>query len=401
MPDDMERLYQQRMERYVTAMQNEKPDRVPIRPFAAEFAAKYAGYTNQEVTHDIEQAFAAVLKCAADFDWDATVGNMVYVWTGFVDAVGLNYYTIPGIDKPVDDAFQYIEPPDDDHAFMRADEYDEFIADPTGFLANVWMPRVNDNVPEIGQPTTYRNNLSWLKGGLAMLHYFTQFGEQVRRLKEESGTVHALAGCLKMPFDILADKLRGYRGLCADIFRRPEKVKAACEALMPHMIYNALGGADPTRQVPIAVWLHRGCAPFFSLKAFGEFYWPTAKKIVEEIWDNGKGHQIIFYAEGDWNPNLEFVKELPERSIIYHVDRADIFEVHEAVGDKFCLSGGVPNDLLTYGTPDEVRAHCKKVIDGVAKDGGYIMDAGAIMQDDSKIENVKAMTDFTREYGRY
>jgi hypothetical protein len=37
----------------------------------------------------------------------------------------------------------------------------------------------------------------------------------------------------------------------------------------------------------------------------------------------------------------------------------------------------------------------------VAGNGGYIMDASAIMQNDSKVENVKAMTDFTREYGVY
>ena len=90
MPDDMSTLYDQRMARYVTAMQNEKPDMVPIRPFAAEFCAKYAGFTNQEVTHDIDKAFEAVLKCAADFDWDATVGNMVYVWTGLVDSVKID-----------------------------------------------------------------------------------------------------------------------------------------------------------------------------------------------------------------------------------------------------------------------------------------------------------------------
>jgi len=37
----------------------------------------------------------------------------------------------------------------------------------------------------------------------------------------------------------------------------------------------------------------------------------------------------------------------------------------------------------------------------VAGDGGYIMDASAIMQDDTDIDNLKAMTDFTREYGVY
>ena len=51
--------------------------------------------------------------------------------------------------------------------------------------------------------------------------------------------------------------------------------------------------------------------------------------------------------------------------------------------------------------PDEVRACCKKVIDGVAQDGGYIMDASAIMQNDTNAENLRAMTEFTREYGAY
>jgi uroporphyrinogen-III decarboxylase len=57
--------------------------------------------------------------------------------------------------------------------------------------------------------------------------------------------------------------------------------------------------------------------------------------------------------------------------------------------------------LLSYGTPQQVREYCKKVIDGVARDGGYIMDASAIVQNDAKVENMKAMTDFTREYGVY
>ena len=48
-----------------------------------------------------------------------------------------------------------------------------------------------------------------------------------------------------------------------------------------------------------------------------------------------------------------------------------------------------------------MKEYCKKVIDGVARDGGYIMDAGAIMQQDPQVENVRAMTDFTREYGVY
>ena len=171
MAQDMERLYARRLKRYITAMQNGRPDRVPIRPFVAEFTAAYAGYTCQDVTQDYEKAFAAVRRCAADFDWDAVVGNMVYVWSGLTEAIGLQYYAVPGIDLSPDTPFQYKEP-EEERAFMRPDEYDALIEDPTGYLFNVWLPRVSKDVVPLGQPSTYRNNLSFLKGGMAMLSYF-------------------------------------------------------------------------------------------------------------------------------------------------------------------------------------------------------------------------------------
>ena len=397
-PPNVEARYAERLNRYLTAMRNETPDRVPIRPFVAEFAAKYAGYTCQQVTHDFERAFAAARKCAADFDWDAVVGNMVYVWTGLTQAIGLKYYGVPGIDVPPDVGFQYLEPPEED-AFMRADEYDALVEDPTGFLYNVWLPRVSNDAMPLGEPVTYRNNLSFVKGGMAMLQYFNAFGPQSARLRSESGTVSALAGILKAPFDIIADKLRGYLGLTKDMFTQPDKVLAACEALMPHLLHVALSSADPDKQVPIGFWMHRGCVPFVTPEQFDSHYWPTLRPIIEELWSHG--HQTLFYAEGNWDHHLDRFAELPDASIVYHVDQADIFEVHRKLGHKFCLSGGIPNYLLSYGSPEDVRARCKEVIDGVAGDGGYIMDASAIVQNDARVENIRAMTDFTREYGVY
>ena len=53
-PEETETRYAERFARYTTAMRNEMPDRVPIRPFVAEFTGVHAGYTCQEVTHDYE-----------------------------------------------------------------------------------------------------------------------------------------------------------------------------------------------------------------------------------------------------------------------------------------------------------------------------------------------------------
>ncbi len=395
---DKEMLYQSRLRRYVTAMRRGKPDRVPIRPFVAELTGKYAGFTCQELAHDYEIAFEAARRCAADFDWDAVVPNMVYVWTGLTQAIGLKYYGIPGIDIPAETGFQYREPPQQD-AFMRPEEYDALIEDPTGFLLNIWLPRVSKSVVAPGEPTTMENHLSFIKGGMAMMQYFNGFGTQIARLRSECGTVSAIAGIFKAPMDILADKLRGYLGLVEDLYERRDKVLAACEALMPHLYEVARMTADPARLVPIGYWMHRGGVPFVSPEIFQNIYWATVKPIIEELWADG--YQTLFYAEGKWDYHLESFAELPERSIIYHVDQGDILKTHRVLGEKFCISGGIPNVLLGTGSPEQVREYCKKVLDGVARDGGYIMDASAIVQNDALVENLQAMTDFTREYGVY
>jgi hypothetical protein len=393
-----EQLYQERLRRYVAAMRNEQPDCVPIRPFVAEFTAKYAGLTCQDVAHDYTKAFAAAIKTARDFQWDAVVPNMVYVWTGLAQAAGLRYYGIPGLSIPATTGFNYIEPPED-QAFMREDEYDALIADPTGFLYDVWLPRVSTEVCRPGAPNTRRNNLALVKGAMAMLSYFYAFGPQIDRLRTECGCCSAIAGIFKAPFDILADKLRGYVGLTMDMHTQPHKVLAACEALMPHLVNVGLTTADPAKLVPIGFWMHRGCVPFITPKQFASHHWPTLKPCIEEFWKHG--HQTLFYAEGKWRHHFDAFRELPDRSIVFHCDQDDIFEVHRRLHDKFALSGGVPNVMLSFGQPEQVRAFCRRVLAEVAPPGGYIMDAGAIMQDDTSIENLRVLTETTREFGVY
>lgn len=65
---DTSQLYQERLARYVAAIRNRVPGRVPLRPFAAEITA-CAGYTCQQVTHDYRKTFDAVIRCCSDFDW--------------------------------------------------------------------------------------------------------------------------------------------------------------------------------------------------------------------------------------------------------------------------------------------------------------------------------------------
>ena len=60
----------------------------------------------------------------------------------------------------------------------------------------------------------------------------------------------------------------------------------------------------------------------------------------------------------------------------------------------------VPISLLSTSTPAVVRDYCKELVDIAGEDWGFILTSGACLGE-AKPENVKAMIDFTKEYGKY
>ena len=68
-----------------------------------------------------------------------------------------------------------------------------------------------------------------------------------------------------------------------------------------------------------------------------------------------------------------------------------IFEAKKVIGDHMCLMGDVPATMFTLGTPAEVEAYCKKLIDEVGGDGGFILGSGCSVPCNVKAENFRAM----------
>ena len=190
-----------------------------------------------------------------------------------------------------------------------------------------------DNYPRIIETSDLATALSY-HATIGMNHahadpgwglYGQKIGAHVANMKSECGVVSCLDGALKAPFDILADKFRGFRGVAYDLKRQPDKVLKAVEAVAPHMVFNALTGSNPDTNIPVSLWMHRGATGFFSQEVFDKYYWPTLKWATEKIWETG--HQTIYYAEGKWGKNLKSFRELPDKSIIFHCDKDDIYEV--------------------------------------------------------------------------
>ena len=125
----------------------------------------------------------------------------------------------------------------------------------------------------------------------------------------------------------------------------------------------------------------------------------TAKKMIDAFADAGL--YVWLFFESRYDDRLEILRnDLPKGKTMCHFEFTDIFKAKEMLRDVACIRGNVPISLLMTGTPEEVKEYCKKLIDGVGKDGGFIMDSGTLIHE-AKPENVKAMIDFTKEYGVY
>jgi uroporphyrinogen-III decarboxylase len=106
------------------------------------------------------------------------------------------------------------------------------------------------------------------------------------------------------------------------------------------------------------------------------------------------------FVEGDYTSRLDIIKDVPEGKVCYAFEATDMARAKQALGGRVCIRGAIPISVLTTGTPEDVRAACKKLIDTAGKDGGFIMDASTTLED-ARLENVRAMFQATREYGVY
>ena len=59
--------------------------------------------------------------------------------------------------------------------------------------------------------------------------------------------------------------------------------------------------------------------------------------------------------------------DVPPGKVCYWFDHVDMARAKEVLGGKACIAGNVPIALLSVGTPDEVRAYCRNLIDTVGQ----------------------------------
>jgi hypothetical protein len=404
-------LYDERLKRVLDAATLQVPDRVPVFGPFQKYPYAFAGITFKEAMNDYAAAREACHKFVDYFEPDMDFGPIFAYPAKAMELLDWKAFKWPGKGLPDDVMYQYVE-----DEYMTAEEYDEFIFDPSDFMMRKWAPRQFGSMEAFSQIVPWRRfmwsgwmnlgfwtspefqeSLSKINAGVEELNKW--WGSQAQYWDEltEKGYPLAFAGWDWPPFDIIGDTLRGTREVLADMRRRPEKLHDALEIATQIFIEYGSGGAGAP--APFCwIWVHKATRDFMSDAQFSEFYWPYLKKGMLALIE--KGIIPVVYWEADWESRIEHIRDVPPGKIIYHLSNTDFEVAKEALGGITSLMGNVPNSMLFNGTPDDVRAYCKRLIDVVGKDGGFIMDS-ALMLDEAKSENVKAMFDFTKEYGVY
>ncbi len=409
--------YAERDNRVNEAIAMRVPDRVPIQLFVGYFAAKYCDIPFSSAYYDSETWRAANIRTITELEPDVYWAQTAAVSGKALEILGPLQIKWPGFGVPPNHSHQAIELEP-----MKAEDYESFLSDPSDYIVRTYLPRILESAEPMATLPPFRSLLS--SAGIArylaqftrpemaeMLEKFRQaaelqakwqsrdidFNEEMAKLGFPSyNTARMMAGA---PFDMISDFLRGMRGSMLDMYRFPDKLLETCDMLCKQTIsmIKTLPPPEESSVKRVFMALHRGSDGFMSLPQFEKFYWPTLNKIILALIDAGWTPCPFF--EGTWDQRLEYIRELPKGKVLCHFAKTDPDRAKTILGGHLCFMIDVPGFILQAGTVSEVEDYCRNLIKVCGKDGGFIMTATCL--DEARPENVKAMIDITKSYGRY
>ncbi|MFC1948340.1 hypothetical protein ACFLXY_10535, partial [Chloroflexota bacterium] len=227
-----EQDYKARVKRYADAILLKIPDRVPIVPNISGFAAAYYGYTSKDMMYDVNKAADVAIRGTQEFQIDTriTAGSSAGL---ICDTMEVKMYSWPGYDLPDDEGLQFR-----DIEYMKADEYDDLIRDPSDYWLRTQFPRMMGALAPLTalRPVLHTYDFDSVLSGVspygqpkvqAAMYKLLQAGNQARIWEEKLGYTYRkleglgfpsmTGGNSRIPFDHIGDYLRGTREIMMDI----------------------------------------------------------------------------------------------------------------------------------------------------------------------------------------
>ena len=408
------KLYRERVTRFVRAISLGEPDRVPVLLPSGFFPAYYAGYDLRTVMYDYDKLREAWLKFAAEFDMDSFTGPGLVFPGRVLEMTGHRLHKWPGHGLP-DNAsvYQYVE-----QDYMKADEYDAFLDNPSDFWWRYFLPRTVGafepfhkllpfsammgvslgNYAAMAEPDVEAALEVMIEAGKETRKWMAVVGETSREILAAGIPNFRGGGFGGAPFDTVVDMLRGTQGMVMDMYRQPEKMHEVMEKVTPLIVKAAVAAADASGCPVCFMPLHKGNESFMSPKQFETFYWPSFRKVLEGMIAEGLVPNP--FAEGKYGARLEVIADLPKGATVWWFEDTDMALAKKILGGRACIAGNVPASIMHAGTPADVRESCRRLIETCAPGGGYILTAAAGMNEGDP-DNLRAFMEAAVAYGIY
>jgi len=142
--------------------------------------------------------------------------------------------------------------------------------------------------------------------------------------------------------------------------------------------------------------------PLMSVNHFRQFIVPQLKRISEET--NKMGVKMLLHSDGHIKP---LVDECISAGVqgLHPIERnagMDLAEIKQKYGKQVTIFGNVDNKgTLRKGTKEDVEAMVKECIRIAAPGGGYCLSSDHSVHDAIPNENVFALYEAGRKYGKY
>ncbi|OGO05466.1 MAG: hypothetical protein A2Y91_03680 [Chloroflexi bacterium RBG_13_54_8] len=369
-------------ERLWAAIRLQKPDRVPVVPtMTPESDAGLAGVSMARVSSDNQMALALCLKTFDDYGgWDSIIS---FPYTP-IHRQAIQMYPmkmrIPGRDLPENYIFQLVE-----DEVMKTEDYDK-ICDMgiNRFYYEDYLWRISDL-----KPPDLSRILAEVRATAAQLNL--ELGKRgIPGFIMPTGAMH--------PFFMLS-MMRSLPSFTKDLYFNPEPVERTLKHMTDELISRQIKLAKALGATAASFVDERASGFYYPLSIFERFWWPYTQQIVDAFWS--EGIVSIWHLDTCWNKNLPYFQKLPRGSAVLEFDgTTDIFLAKEILRNHLCLYGDVPAALLSLGNTEEVEAYCRKLIDKVGGDGGFILGTGCCVPPNCKTENFRAMIQTGKTYER-
>lgn len=345
-----------------------KPD-IPVFPHICTYAAVPAGVTQAEIfkgNNNWMEAYKKTCEMAGYPDVAFPLGPKTVT---YIEQMKVK---IPGKDLGENELFQFME-----EEIMSQDDYKViiekgFAAWQTPFVASIQNP------PFTGPFTKFKVLKGFIGAGIEAKKNKKFWDSKHIPMMFHSGTAPA--------FDTFSMS-RGLEEFFYDLYDEPDLVKEACARATPDIIKTGITGVKSAGGNRIAIFAMRSSATFISPDMFEEFAWPYLKQMIEGFYQ--AGITSVIHADGDWLPMLHYFREVPKASCIIELDGAtDIEEAYKVLQGYQVIRGDIPATIMAFGSEDETRAYCDKLIN-LAMGGGFIIGSGCEVPLNCKLENLK------------